>query len=129
MLSLLVPIFSSGFNPISFIVSSLIPDFFARLPIVSLPIIFDTSTPIPCNFSNVTTNLSTVFLLFIFSVSYSNSTKSFNNPVSTNGSSSFSTKFLPCETLSLAILSGNSICHKSIVEPNLKISCTSSICF
>ena len=52
----LLPIFSSGFNPIFSISSLLIPDFFANVSIVSLWTIFEASTLFPFNFFNVSIN-------------------------------------------------------------------------
>ena len=58
----LIPIFSSGFNPIFSISSLLIPDFFANVPIVSDDTILETSTPFPSSWLNSSISSWVAFL-------------------------------------------------------------------
>ena len=82
----------------------------------------------PCFFINSIT-CSYVVFFGLPSTSSSNSTKSFNSPISSNGPTLFPEKTLSCVSPLLTILSGKSICHKSIWLPSLIICSISSTCF
>ena len=103
--------------------------FFWRLPTIFDNCIFSNLTPSLFNMLAIL-RISDIALSFsIPSTVSSNSTKSFNNPVSSKGPAFLSVKPLPRLSPSFAILSCKSICHKSTWLPSLIISCTSSICF
>ena len=85
--------------------------FWANVNIVSVDVIFDTSTPIPCNFSIFSINSSIVFRFGKPSTSFSNSYKSCKLP--------FTSKLSTSRILSLSsfVIFSNSLSHNSISSP------------
>ena len=113
----MLPILSPGSNPSPFIFSINSSSswftnvFLVNVNIVSLYAIFDTSTPIPCNFFIFSINSSIVFILGKPSTSFSNSYKSCKLPFT----SKLSTSRILLHS-SLEIFS-NSLSHNSISSP------------